>query len=67
MTDVSPRLTHEIYTRKHAAEVAQRREDEQEVLARIDWHAFMVLDTIEFTAEDDGLDFPGLWYFIVML
>lgn len=33
----------------------RQREEEAEILAGIDWHAFMVLDTVEFTAEDDGM------------
>ena len=39
----------------------KQREEEEAIIAAIDWHAFMVLDTIEFTAEDDGVELsPGL-------
>ena len=55
---VSPQIAYESWSKRHVEQVQKQREEEAAVIAAIDWHAFMVLDTIEFTAEDDGVDLP---------
>ncbi|KAL3898541.1 MAG: hypothetical protein SGCHY_002675 [Lobulomycetales sp.] len=55
---VAPHIAYTKWARKYAEDEKRAREEEADVLAAIDWHAFMVLDTVEFTAEDDGVDLP---------
>merc|ERR1712183_350553 len=33
----------------------EEAKEEKEIMAQIDWHDFMVVETIEFTAEDETL------------
>lgn len=44
---------------QHAQDLAKQKEEEEAAFARIDWHDFMIVDTIEFTADDDAMDFPS--------
>ena len=41
-------------SKKHE-EKEKERAEEREQMAMIDWHEFVVVETIEFTAEDDTL------------
>merc|ERR1719214_489263 len=41
---------------KKSEEKEKERTEEREAMAQIDWHEFVVVETIDFTAEDDALN-----------
>ena len=55
---IKVRAEYTRFKKNELSDQTKKIEEDKTAFSRIDWHSFMVLDTIEFTEVDETMDFP---------
>ncbi|KAI9294515.1 hypothetical protein K502DRAFT_324804 [Neoconidiobolus thromboides FSU 785] len=59
MQRVMERVRYSIYQQEESKKEAEREDKERAAFASIDWHDFVIVQTLEFTSFDKKSDLPG--------